>query len=216
MRFLSTSSLSVGRKGQWGEGQPRQRGSHRAARGVLTFHHGVVGELLGVTHVTPPLPLQLQEDGDRTVDLGLVVGGRAEDDGILWAGKMDMGSCSSLEPGTGLPHPAGQPAGSRHGRMPPPRLYLLVHVSGGEVPEGLPAILVILIETHLDVIWGKKQSWQCQSPCPSRAAGTRNPGHPGAPCLSCHSLSGRFQLDGMAFTFLNFIAQQVDLISSPH
>lgn len=73
-------------------GENAQPGAESTHPSALTFHHGVVGELLRVAHVPPSLPLQLQEDGDGTVDLGLVVGGRAEDDGVLRAAKMGVGT----------------------------------------------------------------------------------------------------------------------------
>lgn len=50
---------------------------------LLTLDVWDVGELLGVAAVARFLPLQLQEDGDGTLDLGAVVRRRFEHDGVL-------------------------------------------------------------------------------------------------------------------------------------
>lgn len=42
-----------------------------------------VGELFGVAAVAGLLPLQLQKDGDGTLDLCAVIGRRLEHDGVL-------------------------------------------------------------------------------------------------------------------------------------
>jgi len=136
--------------------------------GGLTFRHGVVGELLGVAHVPPPLPLQLQEDGDRAVDLGLVVGGRAEDDGVLRAGQTDVGSRS------GLPRPARQPPAA-----PPPACVR----RWGRSPRRPASRSRRPRRTAPRCRLGREAALAPRSPHPGRAPGTRTPS-PGLPATA--------------------------------
>lgn len=80
-------------------------------------------------------------------------------------------------------HLTGHPPTRGHDRSPPPiSPYLLVHVRGGEVPEGLPAVLIILVEAHLNVIWGGKGGvgTACLTAWPGSRYTAMEPGHLGA------------------------------------
>lgn len=52
-----------------------------------------VGELFGVAAVAGLFPLQLQEDGDRPLNLRAVIGRRFEHDGVLRREKRELTLC---------------------------------------------------------------------------------------------------------------------------
>lgn len=105
---------------------------------------------------------------------------------MAYCGQEDSaGPCSGLQPEMGLPTPQAPT------RAVP--LHLLVYVRGGEVPEGLPAVLVILIEPHLNVIWGGKGLRAPPALLPGRRD-TATHGHGAHVCLAAARLESRSPL----------------------
>lgn len=95
---------------------------------------------------------------------------------MAYCGQEDSsGPCSGLQPEMGPPTPQAPT------RAIP--LHLFVYVRGREVSKGLPAILVVLVEPHLNVIWGGKE---LGTACP--AAWLQGHSHPqpwGSRLLGC-------------------------------
>lgn len=129
----------------------------------LTLDLRDVGELLRVTAVAGLLPFQLQEDGDGTLNLCAVIGRRLEHDGVLGRqqtiGALQQIQRSMLTQNTNIQSNRSlkQQINETEVLVFTTAFYLFVNVCGREVAEGLPAALVLLVETDLDVVCGAQR-----------------------------------------------------------